>query len=156
MFSSQLTSCQLCMTNQLNNITINASGAFQSLSALNPTNALGMDCMCPVTLKFVADILLIPITHLLNTCIQTCSIPDGWKVPKLIPIPKNNNHSDVQNYRPIPSSLPCLKFLSGSFMTSLPTSSIPPAFSRPVWLFAKPIFSVSCSCCRLFPSLSTP
>ena len=93
-------------TNQLSNITINASDVFESLSALNPTKAPGIDGMSPVILKLCAHFLLIPITHLLNTCIQTCSMPDEWKIHKIIPIPKNNNRSDVQNYRPI--SLLCV------------------------------------------------
>ena len=58
----------------------------------------------PLLLKLGAATLTLPFTHLFNTCF--CSIPDEWKVYKIIPIPKGSNPADVQNYRPI--SLLCI------------------------------------------------
>ena len=57
-------------------------------------------------LKTCADALTTPLTHLLNTCLQTCSVPEEWKVHKIVPIPKGSDPSDVHNYRPI--SLLCI------------------------------------------------
>ena len=91
---------------QLGCITIDSSDVFTSLMALNSKKAPGIDNISPLILKLCADTLLIPITHLLNTCISSCSLPEEWKIHKIIPIPKCGKRSDVQNYRPI--SLLCI------------------------------------------------
>ena len=70
-----------------------------SLSSNSPT-------ISPLILKHCATSLTLPLTHLFNTCIQSSSLPDEWKVHKIVPIPKCSDKSDVKNYRPI--SLLCI------------------------------------------------
>ena len=93
-------------TNQLNHITIDTSDVYTALVTLDTSKAAGPDDIVPLILKTCADALTTPLTHLLNTCLQTCSVPEEWKVHKIVPIPKGSDPSDVHNYRPI--SLLCI------------------------------------------------
>ena len=88
-------------TEQLSHISIDSDDVADALQFLNTTKAPGTDDISPLILKLCSDSLLFPITHLLNTCMLSCSIPDEWKVHKIIPILKGSDTSDVQNYRPI-------------------------------------------------------
>ena len=93
-------------TNQLNHITIGTSDVYTALVTLDTSKAAGPDDIDPLILKTCADALTTPLTHLLNTCLQTCSVPEEWKVHKIVPIPKGSDPSDVHNYHPI--SLLCI------------------------------------------------
>ena len=85
---------------------MSARSRFLSLVTLNTTKAPGPDDIVPLILKVCAVPLTLPFTDLLNSCLQSCTLPDEWKVHKIIPIPKDSNSSDVHNYRPI--SLLCI------------------------------------------------
>ena len=50
----------------------------------------------PWSWKTCANSLTTPLTHLLNTYLQNCSIPEEWKVHKIVP---GSDPSDVHNYR---------------------------------------------------------
>lgn len=93
-------------SSQLSSITINSSDVFKALATLNPSKTPGIDNIHPLILKICANTMLTPITHLLNTCIETCTIPSEWKIHKITPIHKGQNRSEVHNYRPI--SLLCI------------------------------------------------
>ena len=93
-------------SNQLSHIVIDPSDVFKALASLNCTKAPGIDDISPLILKHCATNLSLPLAHLFNTCIQTSSLPDEWKVHKIVPIPKCSDISDIKNYRPI--SLLCI------------------------------------------------
>ena len=93
-------------SNQLSHIAIDPSDVFKALASLNCTKAPGIDDISPLILKHCATSLALPLTHLFNTCIQSSSLPDEWKVHKIVPIPKCSDKSDVKHYRPI--SLLCI------------------------------------------------
>ena len=61
---------------QLNQITIYPSDVYDALVALNTANAARPDDISPIVLKLCADSLILPLTHLLNPCMQSCSIHD--------------------------------------------------------------------------------
>ena len=93
-------------TNQLSSITIDTTDVAEALHSLNTTKAPGTDDISLLVLKVCSDSLISPITPMLNTCMQSCSIPNEWKIHKIVPIPKSSDLSMVQNYRPI--SLLCI------------------------------------------------
>ena len=74
---------------------------FEAISSLNPSKAPGIDDINPVILKICADPFLLQFTHLLNSCFDSCSWPNDWKIHKITPIHKGKSRSDVANYRPI-------------------------------------------------------
>lgn len=53
-----------------------------------------------------ADILTGPLRNLFQLSLDTVTLPNEWKVHKIVPIPKNNDVTKVVNYRPI--SLLCV------------------------------------------------
>ena len=91
---------------QLSSITIDTTDVAEAPHSLNTTKAPGTDDISPLVLKVCSDSLISPITHMLNTCMQSRSIPNEWKIHKIVPIPKSSDLSMVQNYRPI--SLLCI------------------------------------------------
>lgn len=58
-------------------------------------------------LKTIKDLILIPLTNLINECLRTGVFPDALKVACVIPIFKKGNKDDLGNYRPI-SLLPII------------------------------------------------
>src|SRR3978361_2258585 len=57
--------------------------------------------MCVKILKSVIDVILIPLTNLINLSIDNSVFPDCLKLARGIPIFKKGNSNDPANYRPI-------------------------------------------------------
>lgn len=60
------------------------------------SNAVGMDGIDPTFVKIILPRLLPYITFLFNTVLTKSIFPHGWKMAKIIPLPKQNNE-----FRPI-------------------------------------------------------
>lgn len=68
----------------------------------------GMDELDIRLLKLVADIVAIPVSHIINISLEKCRYPVKWKVAKIVPLPKNTKEPfSAKNSRPI-SILPAL------------------------------------------------
>lgn len=53
-------------------------------------------------LKLVANLIAIPIWHVLNLSLEKCIFPQAWKIAKIISLPKNNTVSSCDSSsRPI-------------------------------------------------------
>ena len=61
----------------------------------------GFDRIPVCVLKDCKDLLLDPLSDLLNKIHITSVIPEQWKVSKIIPIFKKGNKHEIENYRPI-------------------------------------------------------
>ena len=69
--------------------------------------ASGYDCIAGSVMKQCVDNYVTPLTHIINLSIAQGYFPDEWKLAKVIPIFKDGDPQDIQNYRPI-SVLPFL------------------------------------------------
>ena len=58
-------------------------------------------------LKPVADLIASPLTHIINSFISWSSFPTAWKRGRISPIPKTDQPTEPDHYRPI-SILPVL------------------------------------------------
>lgn len=67
-------------------------------------------------LRTVLEIVLIPLTKLINQCVRVGIFPDSLKVASVIPIYKKGDRSDPLNYRPI-SILPIISKVIEKFLT---------------------------------------
>ena len=67
------------------------------LSSINPHKSTGLDGISPRFIKEGADILSLPICHIVNLSITTCSVPDDIKVAKVTPLHKKNSKLEVGN-----------------------------------------------------------
>ena len=63
--------------------------------------ASGYDCIVGSIMKQCVDNYIAPLTHIINLSIAQRYFPDEWKVAKVIPIFKDGDPQDIQNYRPI-------------------------------------------------------
>lgn len=63
--------------------------------------AIGWDGISPKILKQSRSILVPPLTHIINICLQKGIFPDALKRALVHPIHKGGNRSCVNNYRPI-------------------------------------------------------
>nr|CAI5846074.1 unnamed protein product [Callosobruchus analis] len=58
-------------------------------------------------LKVIKNLIVIPLTKLINSCVQSNSFPDILKKAVVVPVFKKGDKHDVSNYRPI-SLLPAI------------------------------------------------
>ena len=111
-------------------ISISTSEVFKSLVSLDPTKAMGIDCLCPPILKECAHILFQPLHHLFCLSLSSHSIPEQWRIRQITPIHKLGDHSLVSNYRPI--SLICfiskvLEQITNNYVLGFISCSISPS-----------------------------
>jgi exonuclease III len=78
-----------------------------AIRSLRLDSSTGPDNIPAKYVKNVAEFIVSPITHILNCCIDSSTFPEQWKISRICPIPKNNNPTDLVDYRPI-SVLPIL------------------------------------------------
>ena len=97
-------------SDQLSSIDIDLADVADALHHLNTSKAPGTDGVYPLILKVCSESISVPIPilflYLINESMKSCSLPDEWKVHKIVPVPKTSDLSRVQNYRPI--SLLCI------------------------------------------------
>lgn len=68
---------------------------------LNENKSTGLDGISPRFLKDGADILVHPVTHIINTSITSGIVPADLKVARVTPLYKKKSMLDVGNYRPV-------------------------------------------------------
>ena len=78
------------------------------ISRLMPGKAVGHDGIKPGIIKECFESLVDPLTHLYNASFETGIFPDIWKIAKVIPVFKEGNRLEEDNYRPI-SLLSCFE-----------------------------------------------
>ena len=74
---------------------------FREIAGLDPRKSSGLDNIDGKLFKLAAPVITLPLTHILNLSISTGSIPQAWKMAKVIPIFKAGNRKMLNNYRPI-------------------------------------------------------
>ena len=77
------------------------SGVFSLLSKLCKSKATGLDMISARLLRECADLIADPMCSIFNQSIRSGIFPQEWKCAKVIPLFKEGNHSDLNNYRPI-------------------------------------------------------
>ena len=75
--------------------------ACELLSQLDEKKAMGLDGVPCKLLKLASSIIGPSLTKIFNSCIETETFPDEWKIAKVTPIVKKGPKSDLNNYRPI-------------------------------------------------------
>lgn len=77
---------------------INVRDAIDSLKPKSCKDIYGLNT---ILLKKLKDIILIPITNLINCCIRENYYPDIFKKSKIVPVLKKGDPKNLNNYRPI-------------------------------------------------------
>ena len=72
-----------------------------ALKVLDSTKAAGPDNLEPHFLKIAADFIALALTHIFNLSLSTNTIPHVWKSAYVVPLLKEGDPSNLNNYRPI-------------------------------------------------------
>lgn len=85
---------------ELDGFSFNRIYAEDLLDALNKvkSNSIGTDGFPIKFIKITFPYIFEPLLHLFNMIITSSSYPDGWKLARVVPIPKKDSDN---NYRPI-------------------------------------------------------
>ncbi|XP_077987452.1 uncharacterized protein LOC144442054 [Glandiceps talaboti] len=96
---------------------VNKDDILLEISKLNSRKATGQDMINPQLVKHSADIIALPLTHIVNCSLSHGICPNELKIAKVIPIYKKGSPTDVGNYRPI-SVLPILSKVMESIVNN--------------------------------------
>ena len=90
-----------------NFLEISEECVLSQLRNLKSGKAVGLDGIQARLLKDSADIVVKPVTFIINTSLRTSKVPCDWKSARVIPLFKKGKADEMDNYRPI-SILPVL------------------------------------------------
>jgi hypothetical protein len=80
---------------------MNDNSIRECLSSLKPKVSEGFGCIPVKILFYACDLLLPTLTRLFKMIYLQKTIPNQWKISKIIPIFKKGNKNQIENYRPI-------------------------------------------------------
>ena len=81
--------------------TITSSNVFSMLSKLSKSKATGLDRISARLLRECPDLIADSLCLIFNHSINSGVFPDEWKCSKVIPLFKQGERHDPNNYRPI-------------------------------------------------------
>ena len=84
-----------------NRFFMNVQDIKDCILSLKPKKCEGFDRIPVSVLVDAIDILLTPLTTLFKMIYYQKTIPDQWKLAKIIPVFKKGNKNKIENYRPI-------------------------------------------------------
>ncbi len=80
---------------------VSASNMVKLLGQLKASKASGHDGIPTSMIKDGAEELAVPLTDLINSCLEQSVFPDTEKYAKIIPVYKSGKWFSMENYRPI-------------------------------------------------------
>ena len=69
--------------------------------ALKPKKSFGIDGITSEILKIGSEVLVVPLTYIVNCSITTGKYPSIWKIAKVIALHKKGDKKTLKNYRPV-------------------------------------------------------
>lgn len=91
------------------------------LKKLNPRKAPGPDAVSPSTLRHCADQLSPVFTNIFNTSLAECAVPACLKTSTIIPVPKKQRITGLNDYRPVALTSVVMKTFERLVLTHLKT-----------------------------------
>ena len=71
------------------------------LANLNVTKATGCDKLSAKFLKDSAPEIATPFTYLINLSLKSSTVPNDFKIARVVPLFKKGNRNNEGNYRPV-------------------------------------------------------
>ena len=81
--------------------TVSEKEVLKILKKLKPKRSYGLNGISSEIMKVGAEILVVPLTYIINTSILTGRYSTKWKLAKVIPLHKKGNKTLLENYRPV-------------------------------------------------------
>ncbi|ELU03363.1 hypothetical protein CAPTEDRAFT_79080, partial [Capitella teleta] len=72
-----------------------------AMKTLKSGSGAGWDDVKPSALKEVADLIVVPLTDLINLSLQQGVVPVELKIARVVPIYKAGEKQELVNYRPV-------------------------------------------------------
>ena len=72
-----------------------------SQTSIKRSKVTGIDDLPPGLIKDAADVLSVPLSHIINMSLDIGQFPQEWKAAKIIPLHKSGSTKSFDNYRPI-------------------------------------------------------
>ena len=82
-------------------VPIDCSIVFSHLNKLCRSKATGLDNISVKIIRECADLISVSLCDLFNKSLVSGIFPDDWKCARVIPLFKQGEPSDLNNYRPI-------------------------------------------------------
>ncbi len=101
--------------NSMNLTPVDESEIIETAKKLKAKISQGLDQISIKLIRDTTDIIVNPLTHILNMSITYGVVPTKMKIAKVIPIFKNGTKDTLNNYRPI-SLLPAFSKLLEKFI----------------------------------------
>ena len=80
---------------------LSADRLYNFVKKMKPKMSFGEDLVSNKALQFVAPTILRPLKHLINLSLRTGYFPQKFKIAKIVPIHKDSDRHEFNNYRPI-------------------------------------------------------
>ena len=71
------------------------------LKSLKTKRSFGYDGLSSEILKLASEVLVVPLTYIINFSIVTGKFPSNWKISKVIPLFKKGDKKSFKNHRPV-------------------------------------------------------
>ena len=99
-------------------LSVSKSAVLDALKLLNPHKAAGPDCVPNWLLREYAEVLVEPVTAILNSSYKEQKLPYPWKLADVVPLPKQKPVEDLSKHlRPI-SLTPTIAKLAEDFVVA--------------------------------------
>ncbi|CAH2094990.1 unnamed protein product [Euphydryas editha] len=73
----------------------------QAFGRLKAKRSPGPDGIPPYIIKDCRSVFSQPLLFIFNLCLKNSRYPDIWKVSRVVPVPKNDSGSEVNDFRPV-------------------------------------------------------
>ena len=81
--------------------TVREKDVLNILKAIKPKKSYGNDCITSEVLKLAANVLVVPLTYMINVSTLIGKFPSNWKISKVVPLHKKGDKNELKNYRPV-------------------------------------------------------
>ena len=81
--------------------TVSEKQVMKILKSLKHKKSYGCDGITSEVLKLGADVLIVPLTYMINYSILKGRFPSKWKLSKVVPVLKKGDKKVMKNYRPV-------------------------------------------------------
>ncbi len=121
-------------------ITVSEDEVRRALKRVNVRKAAGPDGITGHVLRSCADQLAGLFTSIFNESLATSVVPTSFKKSIIIPVPKNNKPSCLNDYRPVALTSIVMK---SHISSSIPVTLDPLQFAVPIDLLMMPSLTYS-------------
>ena len=96
---------------EMENLVIDSSSVYRVLQGLDSSSSPGPDGLHPMIFKSCAAVLSAPVAIICRKSLDQGTLPEDWKLSRVVPIFKCGSKADPLNYRPVSLTATCCKIM---------------------------------------------